>query len=76
MLRRVTFVIIDVPPKRRLLQKPHGVTSQETAFFIDIRERLKSYTLKICSSPFTGTYIENWTKISKLIPALVKIGQG
>jgi hypothetical protein len=23
-----------VPPKRRLLQEPHGVTSQKTVFFI------------------------------------------
>jgi hypothetical protein len=23
-----------VPPKRRFLQEPHGVTSQKTAFFI------------------------------------------
>jgi hypothetical protein len=40
MLRRVALVRTDVseelttPPKRRLLQEPHGVTSQKTQFFI------------------------------------------
>jgi hypothetical protein len=33
-----------VPPERRLLQEPHGVTSQKTAFFIVIAVKtLKSY---------------------------------
>jgi hypothetical protein len=42
MLRRVALVRTDVsedfsayfPPKRRLLQEPHGVTFQKTPFFI------------------------------------------
>jgi hypothetical protein len=34
MLRCVTLVRTVVPPKRRFLQEPHGVTSQKTPFFI------------------------------------------
>jgi hypothetical protein len=34
MLRRVALVRNEYPPKRRLLQDSHGVTSQKTAFFI------------------------------------------
>jgi hypothetical protein len=33
----------DVPPKHRFLHEPCAVTSQKTAFFIVIREDLKSY---------------------------------
>jgi hypothetical protein len=33
VLHGVALVRTDIPPKHRLLQKPHGVTSQETAFF-------------------------------------------
>jgi hypothetical protein len=32
ILRHVALVRFDVAPKRRLLQEPHGVTSQKTAF--------------------------------------------
>jgi hypothetical protein len=32
-LRNVALVRTDIPPKRLFLQKPHDVTSQETAFF-------------------------------------------
>jgi hypothetical protein len=34
MLRRAALVRIDVPPKRRFLQEPHGVISQKTALFM------------------------------------------
>jgi L-alanine-DL-glutamate epimerase-like enolase superfamily enzyme len=34
MLRRVALVRTDVSEKRQILQDPHGVTSQKTAFFI------------------------------------------
>jgi hypothetical protein len=34
MLRRVALVRTDFAPESRLLQEPHGVTSQKTAFFI------------------------------------------
>jgi hypothetical protein len=34
MLCHVAFVRTDVPPKRRFLQEPHGVTSKKTPFFI------------------------------------------
>jgi hypothetical protein len=33
MLRRVSFVCTNVPSKRRLLQEPHSLTSQKTAFY-------------------------------------------
>jgi hypothetical protein len=36
MLGGLALVKTDVPPKRRFLQEPQGVTSQETAFFIVI----------------------------------------
>jgi hypothetical protein len=34
VLHRVALVRPDVPPKRRLLQEPHCVTSRNTAFFL------------------------------------------
>jgi hypothetical protein len=37
LLRRVTLVrtdVSEVPPKRRFLQEPRGVTTQKTPFFI------------------------------------------
>jgi hypothetical protein len=34
LLRRVALVRTEVPPKRRFLQEPHGVTTQKTPFFI------------------------------------------
>jgi hypothetical protein len=33
-LRRVAIVGTEVPPYRRFLKEPHGVTSQKTFFFI------------------------------------------
>jgi uncharacterized repeat protein (TIGR01451 family) len=35
-----------VPPKRRFLQEPHGVTSQKTAFFIITAVNTSNLTLK------------------------------
>jgi hypothetical protein len=34
MLRRVALVRTEVPPKRRFLQQPHGLTSQKTPLFL------------------------------------------
>jgi hypothetical protein len=34
-----------VPPKRRFLQEPHGVTTQKTPFFTDIPGRFQSKIL-------------------------------
>jgi DNA primase len=46
MLCHVVLVRIDVSEERRLLQEPHGITSQETAFFkVTVEENLKSYTI-------------------------------
>jgi hypothetical protein len=36
-----------VPPKRRLLQEPHGVISQKTAFFIAIAVQTSNLTIWI-----------------------------
>jgi hypothetical protein len=33
-----------IPPKRRFLQEPHGVTSQKTAFFIDTAVKSSNLT--------------------------------
>jgi hypothetical protein len=55
MLRRVALVrtnvsvepgasVIRVPPKRRFLQEPHGVTAQKTPFFIVIAVKTSNLT--------------------------------
>jgi hypothetical protein len=33
-LQRTLVVLRQVPPKRRFLQEPHGVTTQKTPFFL------------------------------------------
>jgi hypothetical protein len=42
---RATLVRTDVPPKRRFLQEPHGVTTRKTAFFIDTAMKTSNLTL-------------------------------
>jgi hypothetical protein len=45
MLRRVALVRTDVSKERQFLRKPHGVTSQKTAFFTEICSNM-TYILK------------------------------
>jgi hypothetical protein len=39
----------QVPPKRRFLQEPHGVTTQKTPFFFKI------HRIRLCCRPFNST---------------------
>jgi hypothetical protein len=45
MWRRVDLVWTDFPPKRRLKQDLHGVTSQKMAFFIVTAVKTSNITL-------------------------------
>jgi hypothetical protein len=46
----------SIPPKRRFLQEPHGVTTQKTPFFIVTAVKTSSLTYKQFSSPIRATY--------------------
>jgi ABC-type nitrate/sulfonate/bicarbonate transport system ATPase subunit len=45
MLRRVALVRTEVSEERRLLQEPHGVTSQKTTFLIVTAVKTSNLTL-------------------------------
>jgi hypothetical protein len=59
-----------VPPKRRFLQEPHGVTSQKMAFFIVTAVKTSNLTLHVevfhCSVPY------NHTAVSRELPIVLK----
>jgi hypothetical protein len=74
-LRRNT----KVPPKRRFLQEPHGVTSQKTPFFIVTAVKTSDLTKRHCSTKPTVSshtcsihfYInQKVLKTSKICPAM------
>jgi hypothetical protein len=56
MLRRVALVRIDVHPKRRFLQKLHGVTFQKAAFFI-VTDVITSNLTYILLNPYIYIFI-------------------
>jgi hypothetical protein len=51
----------QVPPKRRFLQEPHGVTTQKTPFFIMILVTL--IMEEICSSKMSVLARATWCNI-------------